>query len=302
MPSKERVLGDWQRKYLKHLQYHNRSQGTLKEYGYTLTAGFRSLMEGGMEFSPTRVGTAEIHHMMTEGFTGTAHSIRRNISIVGNFLEFCGNPVVKKMYLPWPRCERRSVDWLDPLTGKKLMNSARGIERVIVQLELNQGMRRVEVVRLELGDLPGMIYVKGKGRGGPKPRKLPYHHTTLVELERWQDEREGRIDQAIRKHGPVIAPPHLLIHNHTPKGLTQYTPKGISNIMVSLSKRTGIRFTNHTLRRTFGRKCWQAGMKLETIKELLGHDTIEQTIQYLGIRDDDKVEAMQMLKEFEDAL
>ena len=298
MPSKERVLGEKQKEYLRYLKEHNRSEITLEEYERVLNQAFNSLKKNDMEFSPRKIGTEEIYFMTHSTFKGrTPYSTRWCICIIGGFLEYCGNPVIQRMKLPWPRCERKSVDWLDPIVAMKLLERSRGIERIIVQLELNQGLRRSEVAKLKVSDLSGFVFVRGKGRGGEKYRKVPYHRDTDRELNWWYEEREERIDGA-RK--PSIVPDNLLLYR---KGtLKPYSPKGISVIMEHLSERTGVRFTNHTLRRTFGRTCWQAGILKETIRDLLGHSTVEQTIQYIGINYDDMSTAMQVLGDYQKSL
>lgn len=48
------------------------------------------------------------------------------------------------------------------------------------------------------------------------------------------------------------------------------------------------------LRRTFGRTMWRDGVKIETISAMLGHDSIEQTLEYIGANIDDMQSAMDM--------
>ncbi|HEX2923224.1 MAG TPA: hypothetical protein VHS28_04270 [Chloroflexota bacterium] len=45
-----------------------------------------------------------------------------------------------------------------------------------------------------------------------------------------------------------------------------------------------------------------AGISLETIQDLLGHEDTKTTIQYLGINMDDKSGAMSQLSKFQNAL
>jgi hypothetical protein len=45
-----------------------------------------------------------------------------------------------------------------------------------------------------------------------------------------------------------------------------------------------------------------AGIPLETIRDLLGHEDTKTTIQYLGINMDDKSDAMKQLAKFQSAL
>lgn len=87
-------------------------------------------------------------------------------------------------------------------------------------------------------------------------------------------------------------PDELLFWCHYNKNPTTapYTDRGHSidrAVMHKLSERLGFYFSNHTLRRTFGRTAYRAGIPIETIAKLLGHEDVKTTIRYLGIDLDD---------------
>ncbi len=46
-------------------------------------------------------------------------------------------------------------------------------------------------------------------------------------------------------------------------------------------------FSNHTLRRTFGRNLYHAGTLIERISKLYGHEDIQTTLRYIGVNLDD---------------
>ena len=58
-------------------------------------------------------------------------------------------------------------------------------------------------------------------------------------------------------------------------------------------------FTNHTLRRTFGRLLWLAGVPIEKISEILGHADTKTTLLYLELNMEDQADAMQKLAQFQ---
>jgi integrase/recombinase XerD len=60
-----------------------------------------------------------------------------------------------------------------------------------------------------------------------------------------------------------------------------------------------MRFSHHTLRRIYGRSLYKAGVKIETIAELLRHESIDQTREYLGIRLDDMQAAQERVEVWE---
>ena len=54
-------------------------------------------------------------------------------------------------------------------------------------------------------------------------------------------------------------------------------------------------FSNHTLRRTFGRTLYYSGVKIEDIAAILGHKDTKTTLKYLGLDKVDYSDHMNML-------
>jgi integrase len=78
--------------------------------------------------------------------------------------------------------------------------------------------------------------------------------------------------------------------------------ESISYLVRKISARAGTQLSNHKLRRTWGRTLWLAGVKMETILEMMGHEDIKTTIPYLGIKADDQNAAVQKLIAFRENL
>jgi integrase len=93
----------------------------------------------------------------------------------------------------------------------------------------------------------------------------------------------------------------LLIYERAGE-LHPYQRSAIDEHIRAVSERTGLTFTNHTLRQTLGRSCWLVGIPLETIKDLLGHEDTKTTIKYLGININDKSGTMSQLFKFQNAV
>lgn len=49
----------------------------------------------------------------------------------------------------------------------------------------------------------------------------------------------------------------------------------------------GLRVSHHDLRRTFGRLAHKAGMDLVQLKNLYGHTSLDQTVHYIGLDEDE---------------
>ncbi|HPD08928.1 MAG TPA: site-specific integrase, partial [Methanomassiliicoccales archaeon] len=67
----------------------------------------------------------------------------------------------------------------------------------------------------------------------------------------------------------------------------------------NLSKRIGVKFSNHDLRRTFGRRMFRSGVPIEEISSILGHEEIKTTLKYLGLEHDDLTHAMKKAFEYD---
>ena len=65
-------------------------------------------------------------------------------------------------------------------------------------------------------------------------------------------------------------------------------------VTLPLSEQLGFRVTNHKGRRTFGRSLYRAGVPVPTIAKILGHDSTEVTLRYIGVDLDDMRKAMEV--------
>jgi hypothetical protein len=199
-------------------------------------------------------------------------------------------------------CANTRIRASPPEEAMRVMSSASGMERIIIHLELELGLRRVEVLRLTTRAIGlGYINVLGKGRMGGKPRRNPFNPDTNAELMYWFKLRDIEIEKARAKNPAVVVPDALLIYERAGK-LYPYRRSAKDERIRAVSERTGLVLTNHTLRRTFDRTCWLAGVPLEKIKDLIGHEDTKTTIQYLCINMNDKAEAMDQLFKFQFAL
>ncbi|MCI4324212.1 MAG: site-specific integrase [Thermoplasmata archaeon] len=161
--------------------------------------------------------------------------------------------------------------WLTPEQLIQLYQAARGRERTLVALEGFNGLRRVEVLRLRTKDIDfgrQLVHVLGKGRNGGKWRTLPMFSETervLHSLSFGPDENAKLIP--LSKSGA-----DLLLRRAAHRA-------GFPAL--------GVRVSHHDLRRTFGRIAHKAGMDLVQIKNLYGHNSLDQTVHYIGLDEDE---------------
>ena len=199
-------------------------------------------------------------------------SLALHFAALRRFMRWSGNPLaadVGAWSLPTGTPSHRR--WLTPTDLAELYCSARGLERVIVSLEGFNGLRRVEVLRLRGKDVDlksRRLRVLGKGKNGGKWRTIPLFSETEKVLRR-QATRDG-------PDAPLV-------------------PLSISGVDLLLRRaaarsgliRRGIYVSHHDLRRTFGRLSHQAGMDLVQLKNLYGHSSLDQTVHYIGLDEDE---------------
>lgn len=208
------------------------------------------------------------------------------------------NHVFEEYRVMFPADTRPNVDWLTYDQATAVLNAWKmPVDDMIVTLELLHGLRRVEVIRLRVQDVyldEGYIEVRGKGRAGGKLRTVPMHPDFPRAYQRWMAERNEIISG--RYEGDI--PDNLLIYR---KGLhirpyEEIKGRSIDDHIQQLSDNIGIEFSNHTLRRTFGRELYRSGVDIIVIATIYGHSSTTQTLKYLGLNLDDMAEAMEKFK------
>lgn len=211
--------------------------------------------------------------------------------------EFKHNYVFRNIKIVFPSDTRPNVDWLSYEQCRELLSTYMTPQQeLIVSLELLHGLRRIEVTRLRLSDLrDDYMIVHGKGRVGGKLRSIPYHPDFEKSLSRWMKVRN---ELKWNCKDPMEQPDNLLVYFKGGKlrVYDQIKGSGITKILKELSQRCGIPFSNHTLRRTFGRELFRSGVSIEVIATIYGHTSTSVTMQYLGLDMDDMTDAMKKMK------
>lgn len=300
MPSKRKYLSSLQNAFINHLIEKRRSQVTVDGYRWLIAKFSRRLEEAGLDPNPKNWDRTTVLWLRDVGLAHLQPGIaRREMSVLNQYATFHGNLCIKEAGLEWPRDQRSHVDWLTPAQAMTALGAAEGIERIVIHFELEMGLRRVEVIRQKVSNiLMGTMNVQGKGKQGGKWRSIAFHPNTIAELNHYMLIREVEISKAQAKNPAVKVPEQLLIYER--KGeLHAYKRTAVDKIVARVARRVGFKFTNHTLRRTYGRMLWLAGVPIETIAEILGHADTKTTLLYLGLNMEDQADAMQKLAQFQ---
>lgn len=112
------------------------------------------------------------------------------------------------------------------------------------------------------------LTIHGKGRFGGKYRTIPMDPMTRAVLEQWL--REKTADERVYPVGHSVADGEL----------------------AALGRACDVsaRVTGHVLRRSFGRLAYQAGVPVPTIQRIYGHASLDQTLHYVGVGEEEMTE------------
>lgn len=276
----------------------NYSPRTLKFYEEQAFRAKKHIQDIYPGISPYDIGPDEyrafIRHLRS---VGLSVATQRDYAVaLRKLCRFVGNHRFDDVRIIWPTDTRPNVDWLSAQQAREILAAPlTPIQSMLVTLELCMGLRRIEVLRLRVQDVhPGFIEVRGKGRAGGKLRSVPYHTRFAGVLARWMEHRNEMVAEARHRDPMTRVPDALLIHT---KGviLKEYSDRkatGIDKILKDVCRQTGISFSHHTLRRTFAREMWRSGVSPATIAQLLGHESTDVTLKYIGANLDDMAQAM----------
>lgn len=280
-----------------------RAPRTIRFYREEVSTIIRILREGGRHTLPWEIDEEDVKWLLDHYIEmGLTVSTRRGyISALRTWTKWYENPVVANMGIRWPADMRPRVDWLTEDQAKRLLDTPKTPQQdLLVHCELCLGMRRIEVMRLtpeSFHDDVGYVEILGKGPQGGKPRTMPYHRDTKRVLDRYMRFRELTIELVRTNNPDVEVPRALMIWGKGPT-LHEYGSKGsgLDAMLIPLGEAIGAHIGNHTLRRTFGRLMFRSGVEVATISRMMGHETTEQTLKYIGVNLDDMAAAMRTFR------
>lgn len=283
----------------------NHAPRTVRDYAFSLRHSLDVLRRAGRTDDPAEISASDVSYLISEGYGRTSVCTKHyNIVILDGFLKHHGNSAISDMGIVWPRNYRTKADWLDAEGARRVLDAVQTpAEDLVISLELCMGLRRVEVIRLRPCDIDLLhrkLDVRGKGRMGGKWRSIYIPDRVAEAIKGYAKVREAMISEARAKDPEVEIPAAFLIYSkytERPR-LGSYSEKGTGfdkRFIAPIVARSGVVFSNHTLRRTMGRCLWLSGAKPEVIGRIYGHEDPRVTVRYLGISIDDQREALRGL-------
>jgi integrase len=150
----------------------------------------------------------------------------------------------------------------------------------VTLLALNTGLRRGELFALTWADLDLtaglMLTVRGGSAKSGITRYVPLNSEAATVLRAWRDASTST---------------HLVFPG--PRGEPMFSLKTSWQKIAEAAKLTA--FTFHDLRHTFASKLVQAGVDLNTVRELLGHSDIKMTLRYAHLAPEHRAAAVAKL-------
>jgi integrase/recombinase XerC len=280
------MLTLWIDTYLQYAERErNFSSHTVEAYGRDLKQFVLFLEQDDAEViaDPER-----IDHTILRSYLGllldngaAKKSIVRKISTLRSFFKF----TVRRGYLKsnpakniiTPKLEKRLPQVLDEQTARDLMEQPEqttfsGLrDTAILELLYGTGMRRGELVGLNLSDIDfhqAMVKVTGKGN---KQRFLPFGSKAKTALQRYLAARQQHVSPE-EKENPVFI---------SGRGTRLY-PTAVNAIvrryltLLSEMKQK----SPHVLRHSFATHLLDRGADITAVKELLGHERLSTTQIY----------------------
>lgn len=164
----------------------------------------------------------------------------------------------------------RSIDRLEPRV------------RLMICLEKNEGLRRVEVWRAQIADIDRRgraMKVRGKARGGrgDVTRNVPLSDETLSALNTYLSSEPGII-------GVALASGPLFRNRNTPEkgiGLDRIgvlVTQALTDLGLKRGPRDGV--SGHALRHTAATEALEAGVSRDVVQRFLGHQASASTDVY----------------------
>ena len=170
--------------------------------------------------------------------------------------------------------EVRGYDMLPPIAG-----GFADYLKPMVLIALNTGLRRGEVFNLKWADInfdKRTLTVEGTTSKSGQTRHVSLNSEVMTILKLWGQQSKGVF---------VFTSP-----------VTGTRFDNIKKAWGQLRIRAGIPdFLFHDLRHTFASKLVMAGVDLYTVKELMGHSTIQMTERYSHLAPEHKASAVELL-------
>ena len=268
-------------RFEQHLVATGKSANTVEAYTRDLRLfGEWFLTTNGKPLSPERITPIDLRqyrsHLLTVKNYKPA-TVNRKLSSLSAFCEWAREadliPANPAQGISWVEEVRPAPKWLDKKGQYALLRAVqeRGRKRdiALVTLMLHSGLRVSEVSNLKVSDVrisPRKGSVRVRGGKGEKFRSVPLNVDARKAVQEYLQERE-----AMEGDGWLFL---------GQRG-ERLRPSGIRYLVERYAYDARLQeVTPHTLRHTFGKNLVDAGVPLDRVASLLGHESVDTTRIY----------------------
>lgn len=191
------------------------------------------------------------------------------------------NPLIK---YPLPSVTKKIVQTLSMEQIKRLLNAVDKVTPLgskyycILLLLVDAGLRISELVNIKLADLDlviGLVKVTGKGR---KERIVPFYKITRKELQKYINHLRP---QLCTMESPYLFP--TTDGDHVSVGSVQQYIRRLAR----KAGLQGIKCSPHVFRHTFATQATVNEATAFTLKEIMGHESLQTTLKYTHLKPGD---------------
>lgn len=266
--------------FIASMAVENCKKTTMRDYKNNLEIFFRSVRKPFNTVTTNDIRVFLFNQQQERGWTpGTTDHKRVVINSFYNWLvdnEYISrNPAktIKPLKLPKKK--------LKPLAQIELENfrdaCEKDRERALVDFLFATGCRVSEAAAVVLSDINWTEHSITIRHGkGDKERVTYINAEAELSLKKYLKNRKGTDE-------------HLFVSGRAPyTGLTTESLEGdIRRIRKRIPELLSVKVTPHTLRRTMGTTAVKRGCPIENVKELLGHESLDTTMQYVTVCQDE---------------
>jgi integrase/recombinase XerC len=253
--------------------------------------------QNGNPFTPAKITPTDLreYKRWLTGQDLKPASINRKLASLKSFLNWAVNVRLLRNGhgLRVPRSireARRGPRWLDRREQHRLMRAVEHEGKIrdvaAVKVMLNTGLRVAEFCAVNwkdvrLSDRQGTLTVR-KGKGS-KRRQIPLN----------RDARQALLSLGYGEHAGKATP--IFVGQRGP-----LTPRGFQILFAPYVRAAGLKdVTPHSLRHSFCKNLVNAGVSLEKVAALAGHESLETTRRYCEPSLQDLQQAVEMVSEEE---
>lgn len=258
-------------RFERELSFRNRSHRTAEsyvEYAQRFIVHFRGR-------SIQEIGSLEIQEYLNDMVLNRGYSystLNIHISAIRSFYNLVFRISLQDIELPRPKLAKDLPKVLSMGEIQRMIESiANKKHQLIISVLYSTGMRRAEILALKTVDIDlesGTIRIHGKGN----KFRTAYISKNLHKL----------LTGYLKAYKPAV---YLL----EGQGGQQYSETSIEKVIKQSARRAGItkRVTPHMLRHSFATHLISKGAALPYVQKLLGHTSIQTTMIYTHVADND---------------